>query len=165
MTTTERILALYEEGYDQMVNRVKYRVGGPVNAEDVVQEAFANALKYEASYDESVPIENWFSTILTNAAHDFLSQERMEGMTTHNEEEGTDTLDNLCFQQEMIGKVVEEIDKRESPEKDALRGFVLLGWKATEIAQYLPMTANHIRVLVHRFKEEMRQKYGDEVCS
>ena len=167
MTTDEKLTELYAKRYKKFVNRVKYRVGGEVNAEDVVEEAFANALQYSSSYDGSVPIENWFSTILHNAANAFRREEQMNGMTDNDEEEeGTDTLDNIVFKEEMANTILNEIEKIESPEtRKILHSYIIKGWKTREIATWSTLSHSHIRVLIHRFKADMSDKYGQDMCS
>lgn len=165
LTVTEKILELYDS-YPKYCKRVQFKAGGYANAEDVVQEAFCNALRYSASYDEGLPIENWFSTILNNALRDFMKKERMEGMSdSPAEEEGTDTLDNTHFKSELVEKLMQEVQEYEEPARKALTAAIGYGWKPSEIATFSPLSANHIRVILHRFKESMRQRYGQEVCS
>lgn len=166
MDTIEKLTIMYEEEYRRYVKRVQNRVGNVWNAEDVVQEAFHNALKYLDSYDGSVPLDNWFSTILNNAARDCQRQDRLDGMSYGDEdEEGTDTLDNTSFKTEMVHKVAQEIQNLRGPTKAAIAGVVMYGWKPSEVAKISPLTAGHIRVLVHRFKEDMQEKYSADMRS
>lgn len=162
--STDKIMELYEE-YPKYCKRIQGRVGGMVNAEDVVQEAFCNALRYQASYNPEQPIDNWFSTVLNNAVTLWLRQERLEGMSDGYEEEGTDTLDNAHFKTELVSEIIKEIHGYDEPSRTALESAVVYGWHPREIATFSPLSANHIRVILHRFKEAMRQRYGQEVCS
>ena len=133
------------------------------DAEDVVQEAFCNAMRYVDAYVDKEKLENWFGTILSNAANDFARQERRTGMTS-DEDELTDDLDTIAFREEMVSKVLGEIEAE--PDEDvrrALTANVLYQWKPGEIATWSPLSGGHIRILIHRFKVAMREKYGDEL--
>ena len=166
MSTLEKLTIMYEEEYQKYIKRVQNRVGNVWNAEDVVQESFTRALKYLDSYDGSVPLDNWFSTILNNAARDCKKQEMLDGMSYGDEdEEGTDTLDNSSFKTEMVEKIAGEIHQLHGPIRAALAGTVIHGWKPSEVAEISTLSANHIRVLLCRFKDEMREKYGADMCS
>ena len=161
MDNIDKITKLYEEGYPKYVKMIKHRVGGEVNAEDVVQEAFTNALQYLSSYDGSVPIENWFWTILVNAARDFRRQELRCGMTDTEEEESTDPLDFTAFKEEILESVINDIEQVESKElRKVLKAYLIDGWKTREIAAWSTFTHAHIRVLIHRFKQGLKEKYN-----
>jgi RNA polymerase sigma factor (sigma-70 family) len=157
----DEITDLYEKKKHHMMLRVQRRVGGMVNAEDVVQDAFCNAIQYAGGWDGRKPIDRWFSTILNNAARDFKRQERLDGMV--DEPELTDSADNVRFKSELVESLLGEIEELEEDNREALRAFLIFGWKATEIAKWSPLTANNIRVLVHRFRKDMQEKYGEDI--
>lgn len=166
MSNIEKITKLYEEEYLKYIKMMRYRVGGEINAEDVVQEAFANALQYIDSYDGSVPIENWFWTILTNAAKDFRRQELRCGMTDATEDEETESMDTIAYKNEIFEKALEEINNVESRElRKVLIAYFVNGWKTREIAKWAIYSHAHIRVLIYRFRQALREKYGEDMCS
>jgi RNA polymerase sigma factor (sigma-70 family) len=137
-----------------------------INAEDVVQEAFSRALRYRDSYRTDNPIEGWFSRILINAASDFQRIERLNGLSDgHDDEEGTESLDNSHFKSEMVGKVLSHLDEYDEDSRTVIEAFYVYGWLPREIAEFSPLSSGNIYVIIHRFKEAMRQRYGQEVCS
>ena len=168
MSDREEIYALYESDWDGFVKRISNRVGGAVNAEDVVQEAFTRALKYHKVFDSKRSLKKWFNTVLNNAAADFVREERDKGGVRYDEdevvEETTDTLDKLMFDSEMVEKVIAHIDELVDPARTAVRGHLVYGYTSEEVAQYCedikPAT---IRKLVQRFKESMVEKYGEDM--
>ena len=76
----------YNRNRDVLTKKLAGRVGTRYNAEDVVQEAYARALKYFRAwtYDgvgtELDSFNRWFTTILNNACREFQYEERGQGM-------------------------------------------------------------------------------------
>jgi RNA polymerase sigma-70 factor (ECF subfamily) len=164
-SVTDQIMELYEE-YPKFCKRVQGRVGGTVNAEDVVQEAFSRALRYKESYRDGTSIGGWFNRILINAVSDFNRIERLNGLSDgHEEEEGTDLMDNLQFRTQLVGKVLGHLDEYDDETREVIEAYYVYGWLPREIAEFSALTPGNIRVIIHRFKEAMRQRYGQEVCS
>jgi RNA polymerase sigma factor (sigma-70 family) len=155
----EIIRDLYENIYDQSLHRVKNRVGGLINAEDVVQEAFTRALTYANSFNERIAsVGGWFNTILNNAAKDFKREERLSGMSTTDEELG-EPADTTAYNNEMVEKVLEGMD--ESPYREILRLYFLLGYTPADIAKVTDQRPQSISNAVQRFKNEMRERYPE----
>lgn len=84
----------YKENYDLLVKRIAKRVGNSEDAEDVVQEAFARALQYYASFKPEKSFEKWFSVILSNCYKKLVS-ERYGGPVTKPFEEFLDELKSV----------------------------------------------------------------------
>lgn len=163
--SVDAIMELYDE-FPRYCKRIQGRVGGIVNAEDVVQEAFSRALRYKDSYSNDNPIEHWFNTILMNSVSDFQRIERLGGLSDgYEEEEGTDSMDNSQFKSEMVERVLNHLEEYDKDSRKVLEASLVYGWLPREIAEFSPLSANHIRVTIHRFKEAMRVRYGQEVCS
>ena len=161
----EDLAKLYDSDFNRMVKRVSYRVGGKINGEDVVQEAFCRAIKYvdtfepglSESKDSGDELRSWFNTLLNNAARDFKRQEDLEGMG----EEGSETLDSSYLSEEIVAKITEDVSKMSGPAQKVIEGYFLLGRKPREIAKYSPLSPSNIRVTIHRFKKEMNRKYKE----
>lgn len=152
----ELIQQLYVDEYETMCHRIKNRVGGLINAEDVVQEAYTRALQYSNSYNEKLStLGGWFNTILNNSAKDFKREERLSGMTT--DEELTEPADETAYTAEMVEKVLKDMD--ESPYREILRLYFILGYKPADIAKVTDQRPQSISNAVQRFKNEMKEKY------
>lgn len=159
----EELTELYTKEWDRFVKRISYRVGGMANAEDVVQTAFLRAMEYAKSYEDGKDVDKWFNTILNNATRDFKRQERLGGMTT---EEAGPEMETGLVQEELLLQVDREIQNvKKEAERYVLRGYLIYGWKPREIAFYSELKPNHIRVIVHRFKQHLKEKFGENVCS
>jgi RNA polymerase sigma factor (sigma-70 family) len=158
-----RIEKFYKKNYRQLVNRISGRVGGRINGEDVVQEAFTNALQYKDSYQEGRSIEKWFNTILYNAAHDFQARERGHYHSElHEDQIACD--DNPYFKK-MLNEIEELIDEQKGkPDKrEVLRLYYLKQYAPADINKVVSFTPSNIRVTIHRFKQKLEEIYGKDL--
>jgi len=161
MEKLARLTEMYSQQFNSLVGRVSRRVGNRTNGEDVVQEAMMKAITYIDSLGVDQPIEPWFNTILNNSAKDFKKQDRLDGMSK--EEATTEPADDTHIREEFIGQLSEELEAIKEPDRTALKGVLIHDWKPGEVAQYSPMSANHIRVVLFNFKKKMKEKYGEEM--
>ena len=76
MSNVEAIELYYRQEYDKLVIRVRGKVGVDW-AEDVVQEAFYRALRYERSFDPARhEMGAWLSRILGNCVNAMMNERR-----------------------------------------------------------------------------------------
>lgn len=158
---TETIEQFYRRTYQEHIKKVSNRVGGVYNAEDVVQEAFARALKYWDSFDPThKTIGSWFNTILNNAAKDFSKEERMLGMCLEFDEEVYDGVAMSQTSHHMLRKLEKLINKKTGHTRELLYLYYLKGYKPREIQEVLGLNNMAIRIAVLRFKKEALSKMG-----
>lgn len=74
----------YKDNYRRLIKRMTFRAGTEWDAEDVVQEAYARALRYQDSFD-GTNFDRWFNTILNNALREHKNNE--SGITHQSFEE------------------------------------------------------------------------------
>jgi RNA polymerase sigma factor (sigma-70 family) len=158
----EQLIDMFDKDYLHLCKKVSNRVGGIINAEDVVQESFARALKYKTSFNPAFStLGAWFNTILNNASKDFKREERMQGMAVPYETI-SDELDEIMFRDQMVHKVISDMEV--SPYSEILRLYFILGFTRREVAQVIDQKPQSIANAVQRFKQQMRGKYED-MCS
>ena len=159
---TEALTEYYNEMHDKLVQRFQKRSGGWHNAEDVVQEAFARALKYINSFDpEHKPMAAWFNSILNNAFKDFRKEERRQGMVAE-EDQIIDDLDTIVFKSETVEALLNHIDEMPEPKKTVIRLFVIQGYTAEEILQQTELNIASVRKIVHEFYTDVRERWNVE---
>lgn len=157
----------YVKNFDRLCKTRARWVGGIQNAEDAVQEAFARALQYIDGwqYGEFGP---WLGTILNHACADFKKADRLQGGVKEAlkdvDDEGTKNMDTLQFTSEMVEKVLGSIEQKKEPVRSVLKSYIVLGHSTTDIAQYVDMAPEAMRKAAQRFKEEMVNRYGTDVC-
>jgi len=147
----ERIEQHYIENFDKLVKRYNRRAGGVMNAEDVVQEGYARALKYADSYLTSLPFDTWIGTIMNNALKDMKAAEYPRSPPV--EDVGDDP-----YVREQVQDIVTAIGKYKQPKKDILRLWYILGYSREDIRKILNVSKKEIHTTVFWFRKKMREK-------
>jgi RNA polymerase sigma factor (sigma-70 family) len=153
----------FRDEYNTLVKRVKARRMQEADAEDVVQEAFARAIKYKDSFDpEQQELGAWFNTILNNVFKSY-RHANFTGDFSFTEEvmEEVDDADKNWSDVNLLNKVKEEIGKRSNEHSCVLHLNLIKGYKRKEVAQILDEKEENIKKIVYRFKKEMREKYRE----
>lgn len=158
-----RLESLFKDKYQTYVKRMSFRAGSTHGGEDIVMEAFARALKYQDSFNRD-NIEAWFNTIMVNALRDYIKDQRMNGMSTEFLEEHEAVCFDKVEDQNLVARLEMEIASYQEPSQTILRLMFLNGYKAHEVIQVVPHTnANAVRVMNHRFRKAMWEKYKEVV--
>lgn len=159
------IEAHYRKNYKQLVSRTCGRV--PHNsralAEEVVQEAYAVALRYSRSFDpERGSFGAWFSKILNKATSKCIQAE--QGHPTLSFDDDDLELEPFLLNEEVaipreIVVGVQDAIKKQKPEvADVLNMFFNLGMNSIDIEKCTELTHTNIRQIIRRF----RIKWDDE---
>ena len=151
----------YIDNRRMLVKVMTNRAGSVENAEDIVQEAFARALRYRSSFSVyKNDLRAWINAILNNTLRDFKIDERRMGMSVEYNED----MDEPCplheWESDMIEAVKADIERKPVLVRQALYLYFFKGYKPREIAQVVEMTNGYIRTSVKEFKQQMRKKYG-----
>lgn len=174
MNTVELIEEYYTKNYNKLVKAWSRAVGGDINAEDVVQEAFTRALSYKDSYNESIaPVQVWFIGILRNAARDFMRAERNSGGVASSplekgsvvefEEHMSELIEMSQTDGDTVERILLEITEMGNPEKQVLWLYFFRNYSMSEIYNIVDgVTYNRCEYLVWAFKQKMSRKYKDE---
>jgi len=149
----------YVENRDRYINRYKRRVGVH-GAEDIVQTAFEWALKWASSYNRDLPLENWFSMLLRNA---FILCKRNELPVYRTvEEEDLGVEDSPAFNEHFSREVKDLISTKKEGARNVLYLYFFQNYKPAEIHKVTEHSKIAITMILQRFKQEIRAKYGDE---
>ena len=141
----------YREQYSRLVKRIAYRLGNKYFlAEEVVQEAYARALKYYKSFDPSYgEFDQWFSLILNNATRHCQNQEKSRGI--HADTLVFPNIDEQYFRNGLEEAVAKEGDRNSI----ILSLYFLDGWRTPEISKLLNCNHNTVRQVINRFRERI----------
>lgn len=127
--------------------------GGGHKGEDVVQDAYVNALMY---WDDTVKdFDHWFKVIVANCSKKVMRVERLRGMA-----DGQANLEPApanIFSAAMLGEVTKLIN--EHNHSDILNRFFLKQELVKTIEAQVPETDANIRVIIHRFRNELKKRY------
>lgn len=150
----------YRRNYGQLVKRIVRRVPNQSSAlaEEVVQEAYARALKYFPAFDEKVSsFENWFSKILKNSIND------CRGAESGNSKEYDDNVEDIRqFKDEYknITHILAEIihvGSYSARDYNIIKMFFLFGFTSKDIAIYLGITHTNVRQVIFKFRNRMNE--------
>lgn len=155
----------YKANYKHLVNRMCSRV--PDNsrhlAEEVVQDAYANALTYWDAFNPNIrPFGVWFNRILNNAANKCVQSEG-GGNHLSLDDEDSDlepfrVNDDADIPMIVVINIQKAIKKQRPEVAEVLNMFFNLGMRTREIAECTEFNHNNIRQMVRRF----RIKWDDE---
>lgn len=152
----------YVENRDTLIKRVSFRAGGEYNAEDVVSEAFARALKYWNSFDpKRHELGAWFSSILNNALKDFKREELQYGMCVDIDEEECGGFHPSTIDRDVMSVIYEMIEEKEGHTKDILILHFKYQYKVAEIVDVVNIPRETVKKTLVRFKSDVRNKFKE----
>lgn len=150
-----------EEHYNAMrstyIKRISRRAGTPEAAEDVVQEAYARALKYSYSFIGG-DLDKWMSTIIGNALRDYMNMERGHSGVDWSEEE---TAPEELAPAAMKREVLELISTKKDDHREVLEMFYKQEHSAMDISQLTEHSYAKCHKIIQRFREELKELYKD----
>lgn len=148
--------------------KIMTRLTGSVDAgEDVVQEAYMRAWKYQGSYNPNKSkLNTWFNKILYNALRDYKRLAKLGGVVVDDTVEEIE--DHIPYEkiQEHLLLVWGEINAMKGNKriKRILYLFYILGYTSKEIAEIEEeVTQSNVTTISNRFKQMLSDRHGVEV--
>lgn len=133
------------------------RAGTEWDAEDIVQEAYARAIKYLNTFD-GTNFDRWFGRILNNALRDFKREEG--GFVTHSfEEEESDGIPCSQYNDEIVSEINELIQTKSVIQIEVLSLFFQQGYSATDIQKITEHSYAKCHQIIQRFRNELKELY------
>ncbi len=148
----------HKANFSKFVTRFKRPLNSEHAAEDVVQEAYARALKYKDSYDPTQPFDNWFSSIIRNAFRDALNEERGIVREELNEFNHESLIDDAPME-DLKEALRDSISKESEGYQVVLKLFFFGGYTGREISQVTPYSQTNIRQIVLQFRNKFQKGY------
>lgn len=143
------IEAHYRDNYKRLVQIN----GGKGQGEDVVQEAYCNALKYwpEEGMAAIKDMDNWIGTLATNCSKKISAVERRRGAIQVE-------LDIPAQQNAYDVMRVEEVKRRIAvePHPDVLSLYFIKQWSSKEVAEQVKLNHSTIRSVIAKFRREIK---------
>ncbi len=157
MNTIQLIENHYKENFKKHLKRMTFRAGGHHQAEDIVQEAYARALKYYDStrIDE---FDKWFSMVLNNSYNDYMRDEI--GLSYIDEDdEPLGAIDCSILNNQTLKEIYDLIDTKSEVQIEVLTLHIKYGFSATDISKQTVHTYANIHKIIQRFKKELEDLY------
>lgn len=135
-----------------------FRAGTEWDAEDVVQEAYARALKYYGSFNGE-DFGRWFSTILNNTLREYKNIEKGVAAESFEEEESAGTTCSY-YSDRIMGEVYSLIDTKSLVQIEVLTLNIKQGFSPKDISYITDVSYSAARQIVLRFRNELKDLYG-----
>ena len=145
------LVEIYEKNYDKMCKTISRRVGGIVNAEDVVQNTFVKALTYQRKEMGAKELEKWLNTILYNESFTFNRIENDHGVSRAWEEFD---IAKTKLQETLSKKTWDFFNS--GPNSEILNMYFKLGYTAKEISLLLLEDFYKVKNVVKKFKRGIK---------
>lgn len=149
----------YRQHFRSMVKKLGNAVGGPANAEDVVQEAYTRAITYYSAFNGE-DFEQWFSGILRNCIAQFRKEEQARGAVNIEEVEDEPSIFEDPFFRSIKNEIEARIAAKPASQSHILRLHFLEQYSPSDIERVVPETNGAIRQIIFRFRNELRGTYA-----
>jgi len=160
---------MYRDSFKIQVSVINKKVGNIQLAEDIVQESYIKAIKYESSYDPTMSkINTWFNKIMFNTLRNHTKGVRLDSLDC--DTEGVPLSETLPEElsytkiQENLNLIRHEISMmRSAKSRDMLRLYYIKGYHTGEIAESMSIKQSSVTSCCHRFRVKLNDKYGISV--
>ena len=147
----------YLENYDRAIKRMTFRAGGVHQAEDIVQEAYARAIKYYNA-QRVEEFSKWFSMILNNAFNDYMRDEI--GLSyIEDDDEPLGLVDCGLVNDQTRREIYEIISTKSDVQREILTMHLRHGYDPLDIANQTPHSYANVHKVISRFRDEMKSLY------
>lgn len=148
----------YNKNYQKLIQLMSFRAGTQWDGEDVVQEAYARAIKYYDSFDNSA-FDNWFRTILNNCLKEHKNQEKGYSISISFEEDEVEGTPCNQYNQQIVQEINDLIATKSVAQMEVLGLYFNKGYSAIDISKISEHSHWAIHKMITRFKEELQELY------
>lgn len=159
---TKVIEEYYIKNHDKMVKEMAARCGNFHDAEDIVQQAFLNALEY---YDEKrvEVFDGWIIGILNNAYLKHINDTRHYGMGMEIPEDSYVDFDECDGVVKDL--ILKEIGSKRQPTRSVLFMHFVQEMPQREICDFTGLNREAVHKALSRFRSQFKQKYGGDLVT
>lgn len=149
----------FKHNKDWYVKKILRRAGSIQNAEDIVQEAYYNVLKYSHKFIPGMDFNAWFYRVLGNCLKRY---KRMEH--SGHDEFGEDCLANECvdpmYFEEVNRRIYDAIQREEREDvREVLSLYFIYDFHFREINEISRLSYRNIVFHISKFRKELKEGY------
>lgn len=153
----ELIETHFKENYNRLMKRMTFRAGGHHQAEDIIQEAYARAMKYY-NHQRIEEFDKWFSMVLNNAYNDYMRDDI--GLSyIEDEDEPLGLVECGLVTSRTRKEIYDLISTKSESQKEILTLHLRHGYSATDIANVTDYSYAQVHKTISRFKFELETLY------
>lgn len=146
----------YRKNRQRLLKRLSFRAGTIWAAEDIVQEAYARAIKYNKSYS-GAGLDPWISTIVNNVLHEYHNAERVYGGYGEDEEEAVDLSEFKGIRRDMFKLILQ----KSVVQQEVLMYYFKHQYSPTSIAAVTEYSYAQCHQIIQRFRNELKEIYSE----
>lgn len=148
----------YRDNFQRLCKRMSFRAGEEWSGQDVVQEAYARALKYHRSFNGD-NFDRWFHTILNNALREYKNIQK--GHTTIEYEDEMDKEGSPCamYPQRIVAQLFDLIHTKTPVQTEVLMLHFHQEYTARDISHMTDYKYAKIHQIIQRFRNELKELY------
>ena len=155
-TTNPVIEELFKKMYPAFVGYAQQKVNNKDDAEDIVMQAMERAIMYFDS-DVVKDVDRWFRKILVNCINEYYrNREETEGVDPDDVCSDEDLEKELSVKQDW-DRVADMINDQSDSYRHALWMFFINGHKPKEITGVVDITPKHLKQVLWRFRNKLRE--------
>lgn len=142
---------LYRKQYKKQVGVIRRALKNhTLDPEDIVQEAYSRAIRYQASYKpKRASVETWFNYIMFNVLREYIHKEKELNL-----EDYIDDSEALFLMMDTFYAHLREVPLEKH--KSILMLSLILGYSSTEISQVLGVSVTNVTTVINRFRKELK---------
>jgi len=152
----------YKKHFQKLCKKYSFMTGSPENGEDVVQEAYARALKYLISFNRGGDFQHWFSRIIRNTFLNFKIEQKRGVCEEFDEELVEGTLDSGYYKI-FAEEIFDGIEDYPEHIKEVSRLYFKHGFSSRDIHKITGLKKRSIEQLLYRFKIMIREIHGESM--
>ena len=148
----------YRDTFDVWVRRKSRQVPNVEDAEDIVQEAFANALQYLHTFNPDLAsLPTWFTNIVNNT-HRKMKRDVLASVELRESDIYTKDADDSEHDEEVLELLKEAIGReKNSDHRNMLYLYLIAGLKGPQIASQLGIPVKTVEGTVYRFRKKFKK--------
>lgn len=149
----------YVDNRQRLMKKMTFRAGTHEAAEDVLQEAYYRALRYQNSFDGS-NFGKWFSTILNNSLREYKNVEKGYSLEEFVEEDA-EGFSCRHYPDQVMREVFDLIETKSEVQKEVLGLFFRQEYSAMDISRITDYSYAQCHQIIQRFRNELKDLYRE----
>jgi len=134
------------------------RLGRQADAEDAVQETLAKVIEHLPQYRPEAPFKNWVLTIAANVIRNMIRRKRLSEVPLTGEPQGIPMDPGEPLERaEDLGRLREAMGRLQAAELAPVLLHYAQGIPQKEVAAYLDIPVEHLRVRLYRTLSKLRE--------
>ena len=140
-----------------LVKLFTFKAGSPEAAEDIIQESYLRAIKYQGSCKPG-EFPKWISKILYNTLRDYKREEAGRSAVEFEEDDSEGT-QCYSYSDQVMREIYKLIEAKPEVQREVLEMHLKHGYSAIDISRITPYSYANCHKILQRFREEMKTMY------